>query len=85
MKYFIILLVLILSACSQPPDDSTRYFPLVEGYQWDYEVTTDLINEQQTRSLSIEVASPKRLKTTPTQCDVLAKVRITTYRLMSKV
>lgn len=62
MKYFIILLVLILSACSQPPDDSTRYFPLVEGYQWDYEVTTDLINEQQTRSLSIEVASPQTLK-----------------------
>lgn len=62
LKHFIIFLVLILSACAQPPDDRARYFPLVEGYQWDYEVTTDLINEQHIRSLSITVVSPQTLK-----------------------
>lgn len=62
MKHLSSVLLLLVSACSHPPDENTRYFPLATGQTWDYQVSTDLINQQNSRQLSITVVEPQILK-----------------------
>ena len=60
MKHYLNLgFIIILGGCWQDsPPESTRYFPLQAGWQWDYQIHTDLINEQYSRPLSIQTVAP---------------------------
>ncbi len=61
----LVVSVLILASCSNEPMDSSSYFPLQEGMQWDYSVTTDVNDTIRHANFSIRMGEPESIMGVP--------------------